>query len=52
MRLWIPVALALSALPPSSVLERTGQPKVEVTLVHPPGLGLKVERPGFAPAAT
>lgn len=51
MRLWIPAVLALSAAPAQAQFwSELANPKVEVTLVHPPGLGLKVERLAFAPA--
>ncbi len=54
MRLLIPAALALLstlALPASAQFwSELANPKVEVTLVHPPGLGLKVERLAFAPS--
>ena len=47
----IPASLALLALPaPAQFWSELANPKVEVTLVHPPGLGLKVERLAFAPS--
>jgi len=51
MRPLLPAALALFALPAQAQFwSEIANPKVEVTLVHPPGLGLKVERLAFAPA--
>ena len=51
MRPSIPAALALLALPVQAQFwSELANPKVEVTLVHPPGLGLKVERLAFAPS--
>lgn len=51
MRLSISAALALLALPVQAQFwSELANPKVEVTLVHPPGLGLKVERLAFAPS--
>ena len=51
MRPWIPVAPILLALPVHAQFwSELANPKVEVTVVHPPGLGLKVERLAFAPA--
>ncbi len=51
MRLFIPAALALLAVPVQAQFwSEIANPKVEVTLVHPPGLGLKVERLAFAPS--
>ena len=51
MRLLLPASLALLALPaPAQFWSELANPKVEVTLVHPPGLGLKVERLAFAPS--
>ena len=54
MRLLIPASLALLstlATPaPAQFWSELANPKVEVTLVHPPGLGLKVERLAFAPS--
>jgi tetratricopeptide (TPR) repeat protein len=50
MRPWMPLSLALTALPVQAQFwSEIANPKVEVTLVHPPGLGLKVERLAFAP---
>jgi tetratricopeptide (TPR) repeat protein len=47
----IPLTLALLALPVQAQFwSELANPKVEVTLVHPPGLGLKVQRLAFAPA--
>ena len=51
MRLFNPAALALLAVPAQAQFwSEIANPKVEVTLVHPPGLGLKVERLAFAPS--
>jgi len=51
MRLLIPAALVAMALPVQAQFwSELANPKVEVTLVHPPGLGLKVERLAFAPS--
>jgi tetratricopeptide (TPR) repeat protein len=51
MRPLLPAALALLALPVQAQFwSELANPKVEVTLVHPPGLGLKVERLAFAPS--
>jgi tetratricopeptide (TPR) repeat protein len=51
MRLLIPTTLALVSLPVCAQFwSELANPKVEVTLVHPPGLGLKVERLAFAPS--
>ena len=51
MRLLIPASLALLALPVQAQFwSELANPKVEVTLVHPPGLGIKVERLAFAPS--
>ena len=51
MRLLLPASLALLALPaPAQFWSELANPKVEVTLVHPPGLGLKVERLALAPS--
>lgn len=51
MRPLFPAALALLALPVQAQFwSELANPKVEVTLVHPPGLGLRVERLAFAPA--
>jgi curli biogenesis system outer membrane secretion channel CsgG len=51
MRLLVPVTLVAMALPVQAQFwSELANPKVEVTLVHPPGLGLKVERLAFAPA--
>ena len=51
MRPLIPAALALLAVPAHAQFwSELANPKVEVTLVHPPGLGLKVERLAFAPS--
>lgn len=54
MRLRRSAALALlaaAALPlPAQFWSELANPKVEVVVVHPPGLGLKVERLAFAPA--
>lgn len=50
MRLLIPATLAALSLPVQAQFwSEIANPKVEVTLVHPPGLGLKVERLAFAP---
>ncbi len=50
MRLLAPSLLALLALPAQAQFwSELANPKVEVTLVHPPGLGLKVDRLAFAP---
>ena len=51
MRLLIPVSLVAMALPAQAQFwSELANPKVEVTVVHPPGLGLKVERLAFAPS--
>lgn len=51
MRTLLPASLALLALPVQAQFwSELANPKVEVTLVHPPGLGLRVERLAFAPA--
>lgn len=51
MRLLIPTSLALLAVPAQAQFwSELANPKVEVTLMHPPGLGLKVERLAFAPS--
>lgn len=51
MRLLIPATLAALSLPVHAQFwSELANPKVEVTVVHPPGLGLKVERLAFAPA--
>ncbi len=51
MRPWTPLTLALIALPVQAQFwSEIANPKVEVTLVHPPGLGIKVERLAFAPS--
>ena len=51
MRLLLPATLALLALPVQAQFwSELANPKVEVTLVHPPGMGLKVERLAFAPS--
>ncbi|WP_243384082.1 CsgG/HfaB family protein [Geothrix alkalitolerans] len=51
MRLLIPATLAALSLPAQAQFwSEIANPKVEVTLVHPPGLGLKVERLAFAPS--
>ena len=51
MRLFFPAALALLAVPAQAQFwSEIANPKVEVTLVHTPGLGLKVERLAFAPS--
>jgi tetratricopeptide (TPR) repeat protein len=51
MRPLLPAALALLAMPAQAQFwSELANPKVEVTLVHPPGLGLKVERLAFAPS--
>mgnify|MGYP005805663681 CR=1 FL=1 len=51
MRLLIPTTLALLSLPVQAQFwSELANPKVEVTVVHPPGLGLKVERLAFAPS--
>nr|WP_320133811.1 CsgG/HfaB family protein [uncultured Holophaga sp.] len=45
------LALALSQLPARAQFwEKLVNPEVEVSLVHPPSLGLKVQRLAFAPA--
>jgi len=50
MRLLAPSLLVLLALPAQAQFwSELANPKVEVTLVHPPGLGLKVDRLAFAP---
>ncbi len=50
MRLLAPALLTLLALPAQAQFwSELANPKVEVTLVHPPGLGLKVDRLAFAP---
>jgi tetratricopeptide (TPR) repeat protein len=51
MRLLIPATLALLSLPVQAQFwSELANPKVEVVVVHPPGLGLKVERLAFAPS--
>ncbi len=51
MRLMILLTFALLALPlQAQFWSELANPKVEVTLVHPPGLGLKVQRLAFAPS--
>lgn len=51
MRLLIPATLALLPIPVQAQFwSELANPKVEVVVVHPPGLGLKVERLAFAPA--
>ncbi len=51
MRLLIPATLALLAVPAQAQFwSELANPKVEVTLIHPPGLGLKVDRLAFAPS--
>src|SRR5512133_2627978 len=51
MRLLIPVSLVAMVLPAQAQFwSELANPKVEVTVVHPPGLGLKVERLAFAPS--
>ncbi len=51
MRPLLTVALALLAWPVQAQFwSELANPKVEVILVHPPGLGLRVERLAFAPA--
>ncbi|WP_285574141.1 CsgG/HfaB family protein [Geothrix limicola] len=51
MRPLMTASLALLALPVQAQFwSELANPKVEVTLVHPPGLGLKVERLAFAPS--
>ncbi len=51
MRRLLPVVLVLLALPVyGQFWSELANPKVEVTLVHPPGMGLQVERLAFAPA--
>ncbi|HJV49769.1 MAG TPA: CsgG/HfaB family protein [Geothrix sp.] len=51
MRTLLPASLALLALPVQAQFwSELANPKVEVTLVHPPGMGLKVERLAFAPS--
>ena len=51
MRPLLSVALALLAWPiQAQFWSELANPKVEVVLVHPPGLGLKVERLAFAPS--
>lgn len=51
MRLLIPATLAALSLPVQAQFwSELANPKVEVTLIHPPGLGLKVERLAFAPS--
>jgi tetratricopeptide (TPR) repeat protein len=50
MRPLIATSLVLLAVPAQAQFwSELANPKVEVTLVHPPGLGLKVERLAFAP---
>lgn len=51
MRRAILASLAVLAMPVQAQFwSELANPKVEVTLVHPPGLGLKVERLAFAPS--
>lgn len=51
MRLVMPLTLAMLALPVQAQFwSELANPKVEVILVHPPGLGLKVQRLAFAPS--
>lgn len=51
MRLSVPAALVLLALPARAQFwSELANPKVEVTVTHPPGLGLKIGRLAFAPA--
>lgn len=51
MRLSIPASILMLAVPAQAQFwSELANPKVEVTLVHPPGLGLKVERLAFAPS--
>jgi len=51
MRLLIPATLAALSLPARAQFwSELANPKVEVTLIHPPGLGLKVERLAFTPS--
>ncbi len=51
MRLLIPASVLMVAMPAQAQFwSELANPKVEVTLVHPPGLGLKVERLAFAPS--
>lgn len=51
MRLSVPAALVLLALPVRAQFwSELANPKVEVTVTHPPGLGLKIGRLAFAPA--
>ena len=50
MRRLAPLSLALLALPAQAQFwSKLANPEVEVTVVHPPGLGLKVQRLAFAP---
>ena len=52
MRLSVPAALVLFALPVHAQFwSELANPKVEVAVTHPPGLGLKIARLAFAPAA-
>ena len=51
MRLLIPATLALLSIPVQAQFwSELANPKVDVVVVHPPGLGLKVERLAFAPS--
>ncbi len=51
MRLSVPAALVLLALPAHAQFwSELANPKVEVAVTHPPGLGLKIARLAFAPA--
>ena len=51
MRPLIPASVLMLAMPAQAQFwSELANPKVEVTLVHPPGLGLKVERLAFAPS--
>jgi hypothetical protein len=50
MRLLIPATLAMLSMPVQAQFwSELANPKVEVTLVHPPGLGLTIKRLAFAP---
>jgi tetratricopeptide (TPR) repeat protein len=47
----MPLSVALVALPAQAQFwSELANPKVDVTVVHPPGLGLKVDRLAFAPS--
>lgn len=51
MRLPIPVTLAMLSMPiQAQFWSELANPKIEVVVMHPPGLGLKVERLAFAPS--